>query len=617
MEKYYDLLCCLNKDPAQSQRALALALRVSLGQINYMLRFLVEQGYLNRKESRYELTLRGEDILENMARESRKQKLLLEPECRAECPLRSAVILAAGESPAFSVPVGLLKIAGLPVVERLIQALQKLGITRFFIVVGDRQEAYKAYFKGRNMTLVANTRYKWTGTMASLACVEGMVQEDFLLVEANQILEARGFELLLNAKGANGVLLAAPSGSGDEAYVELDAQGDIFRISKDMKQLNRVDAELLGVSRISGKLFQKMLSYYRENENPYLNYEYVLETIGRIYRIPGILADDLAWTVIENERLYRYARNLIYPKIQKKERMVEENKVREILMSCLGISREEIGRIERRGGMTNRNFYVEAGDVPYILRLPGACTGKMINRQKEYQNTLIAVALGLNPEVPFFNAHSGVKLSVYLKGAKTLNGKTARLEVNMKKVAVLLKRLHNSQVPMEGIFDVWREYEEYKRIIESEKGQWYDGFSDLEKFFWKLKYDLEKLGIEQKPCHNDLVAENLIQDEQGRMYLIDWEYSGLNDPTWDLASHLLECGFLPREEELFLQHYYGEEPDLSRRQKIAAYKICQDVLWSAWTIAKEACGEKFGTYGRDRFARALENRRVYETIYGA
>lgn len=306
-----------------------------------------------------------------------------------------------------------------------------------------------------------------------------------------------------------------------------------------------------------------------------------------------------------------------YPKIRKKGQQGEEDKVRQTLAACLGISGEEIGRVERRGGMTNRNYYVEAAGVPYILRLPGACTGRMIDRKKEQQNTITAAALGLGPEVPYFDPQSGVKLSAYIPGARTLNGKAARLEANIKRVTSLLRKLHNSQAPMEGSFDVWREYEEYKRIIEAEKGQWYPGFSDMEKFLWKLKGDLGRLGVERKPCHNDLVAENLIQDGQGRMYLIDWEYSGLNDPMWDLASHLLECGFLPQEEELFLQHYFGREPEGNLRRKIAAYKICQDILWSAWTIAKEACGEEFGTYGRDRFARALKNRRQYETIYGA
>ena len=108
MEKYYDLLYCLNLEPEKSQRALAVELGISLGQVNYMLRFLTEQGYLKKERRRHELTPQGQDILENMARESRSQKLFLGSENSGE--IRTAVILAAGECQAFSVPVGLLKI---------------------------------------------------------------------------------------------------------------------------------------------------------------------------------------------------------------------------------------------------------------------------------------------------------------------------------------------------------------------------------------------------------------------------------------------------------------------------------------------------------------------------
>lgn len=614
MEKYYDLLYRLNQEPAKSQRALALALGISVGQVNYMLRFLVEQGYLKKGKIGYGLNERGQEILENMAEENRRQKLIFPPGRKDR--VETAVILAAGENRNFTKPVGLLTIQGTAVIELLIRQMQGLGLSRFLVVVGAGEEAYREYFKGRNVTLVPNDRYKWTGTMASLACVKDLVSEDFLLVEGNQILETRGFEKLLNSPKANGALLATPSGSGDEAYVELDQEGCILRISKDIRQMNRVDAELLGVSRISAELFEKMMRYYEDNENPYLNYEYVLETIGRIYQIPGIWADDLAWTVIENEKLYRHAEHMVYPRIRNRERLGKENRAREALGQCLNIPPEQVEEVRIKGGMTNQNYYVAAQGKAYILRLPGACTDTMIDREREYTNTMAAAGLGLNPPVPYFNSVSGIKISSYIPGAQTLNARSARLEMNMKLTAGLLKRLHESKITMQGTFDVFREYRAYKRLIEQQGASWYPGFDQMEAFLETLRKDLDCLGMEKKPCHNDLVAENLVRDREGRLYLIDWEYSGYNDPMWDLSSHMLECEFNEAEEELFMQYYFEGRIGKAQRQKIAAYKICQDLLWSAWTIAKEAAGEDFGTYGQDRFARAVEHRREYERTYG-
>ena len=121
--------------------------------------------------------------------------------------------------------------------------------------------------------------------------------------------------------------------------------------------------------------------------------------------------------------------------------------------------------------------------------------------------------------------------------------------------------------------------------------------------------------MEYKACHNDLVAENFIKNEK-RMYLIDWEYAGMNDPMWDVAAHLLECEFSAEEEELFLHYYFeGDICTKVHRQKILIFKICQDVLWSTWTIAKEMKGEDFGTYGLDRLHRAQRNICEYKRIY--
>lgn len=613
MEKYYDLLYYLNQKEVRSQREIAAALGISVGRVNYLLRFLEEKEYLKKSGSGYQLTKGGHEVLEQMAKSNKSQKLSFP---RKEThTLSTAVLLAAGENNAFLRPEGLLEIHGVPVIERLIRSMQELGVSRFVVVIGAGADAYRKYFQGREVELAVNERYPWTGTMESLACVAGMVKEDFLLVDANQILEVQGFRKLLESGEANGVLLASPSGSGDEAYVELDGEGSIFRISKDIRQLNRVDAEMVGVSKITAELFEKMLSFYRENENPYLNYEYVLENIGRIYRIPGIHADDLAWTVIENERLYSYAEHIVYPKIQKKEKLARENKAREILTTDLGILPEKITQVQIRGGMTNRNFYVVIGEKPYILRIPGACTESMINREREYKNTMEAAKRGFHPPVRCFHPDSGLKLTEYISGAQTLNGKSARLEKNIRLTAKLLKTLHESKMEMEGSFQVFREYQVYKNLIRAEGGSCYPGFGEMEEFLKRLEQDLERLGEESRPCHNDLVAENLVKDEAGRLYLIDWEYAGRNDPMWDLASHFLECSFREEEEALFLRYYFGGMPDEKKRQKIAVYKICQDMLWSAWTIAKEAAGEEFGTYGQERFLRAVKQRRDYEEHY--
>lgn len=85
------------------------------------------------------------------------------------------------------------------------------------------------------------------------------------------------------------------------------------------------------------------------------------------------------------------------------------------------------------------------------------------------------------------------------------------------------------------------------------------------------------------------------------------QYSGLNDPMWDIAAHSLECDFSEEEEELFLNLYFENKQHENEKIRVAIFKICQDFLWSTWTRIKEEQGSNFGSYGLDRYNRCSRN----------
>ena len=131
----------------------------------------------------------------------------------------------------------------------------------------------------------------------------------------------------------------------------------------------------------------------------------------------------------------------------------------------------------------------------------------------------------------------------------------------------------------------------------------------------KIYKSLEYMNLEDRPCHNDTVPENFIKDSNDKMHLIDWEYSGMNDPMWDLSAYSIECRFTDDEEELLLKLYLGNDPDGDTKKRILIHKIMQDFLWAIWTVVKEAKGDHFGTYGLDRYNRAKENIKMFEELY--
>ena len=140
----------------------------------------------------------------------------------------------------------------------------------------------------------------------------------------------------------------------------------------------------------------------------------------------------------------------------------------------------------------------------------------------------------------------------------------------------------------------------------------YDGYELVREKVFKLEDYLNQLGVSIKPCHNDLVAENFLKAEDGTIYLIDWEYSGMNYPMWDIAALFLENNFTEDNQDYFLNHYFeGKEPK-NARKKILVYQILMDYLWAVWTVIKEAQWDNFGTYGMDRYNRAIENLKKIE-----
>lgn len=613
MNKMETILKCLNRDGFHSQRKLARQAGFSLGSVNELLKKMVEKGFLSRGDRDYQITELGNTYLEECGQRLHAEKLSIK---KGDIGVRTAVILAAGENKEFAVPTGLLIIDGVRVIDYLLRYLHQTGIERIILIVGAMQEQYLEHMRNKQVEVWENPHYKWSGTMASLAVVEKAIREDFLLIESNLIFEQTILKKVLDAPYANCILVASPSGSGDEAYVELSEDGTVKRISKDIRQLNRIDGEMLGISKISYTLFQKMLEYYKKNTNPMLNYEYVIEYIGRLYGIYGVRKDDLAWALIESQEQYEKAKELVFPRIKKKEIGKKEQHARALLKQSLGVAEEEVEQVSMGGGMTNTNYFATVGGEEYILRIPGACTDAMIDRRGEAHNGGLATTLGINPETIYFDQMTGVKITKCIPGARTLNGKTARLESSIQKTTEILRKLHQSDMKMYGSFSVEKEYEKYKQLLNHNDVMGESHYQEADDFFYRMSRRLQEIGLMSVPCHNDLVAENFVEDVQGKMYLIDWEYAGYYDPAWDLASHLLECEFLPVEEELFLKYYAPEGISRACEEKIFLFKICQDILWSVWTLLKEAGGEDFGSYGVGRLKRAIQMKKEYIKRYG-
>ncbi|MQQ01578.1 phosphotransferase [Streptococcus mitis] len=282
-----------------------------------------------------------------------------------------------------------------------------------------------------------------------------------------------------------------------------------------------------------------------------------------------------------------------------------EKIIKEKISSLLS-QEEEVLSVEQLGGMTNQNYLVKTTNKQYIVKFFGKGTEKLINRQDEKYNLELLKDLDLDVRNYLFDIEAGIKVNEYIESAITLD--STSIKTKFDKIAPILQTIHASGKELRGEFAPFEEIKKYESLIEEKIP--YANYEAVREEVFSLEKRLADLGVDRKSCHIDLVPENFIESPQGRLYLIDWEYSSMNDPMWDLAALFLESEFTHQEEEAFLSRYESEQTPVSR-EKIAIYKILQDAIWSLWTVYKEEQGADFGDYGVNRYQRAVKGLSYY------
>ena len=263
--------------------------------------------------------------------------------------------------------------------------------------------------------------------------------------------------------------------------------------------------------------------------------------------------------------------------------------------------------IDRVGGMSNFNYKVLYGDKSYVLRIPGNGADGMVERENEELNSMLAQKMGIHPTIEYFNRKTGIKLVDYIENAETLNPTSIQEASNLEQIAAIYRTLHNSRVRERNDFNIFHEIDKYNFLIEKSGAKMYisnrGGYSQI----IVLEHRLNQMGVDLKPCHNDGVPENFIKDVNGKIYLIDWEYSGMNDPVAELAALFLESEFSKESQDIVLEQYFEGKIPADLPERLLIYQVLWDYLWAQWTVIKEAKGDDFGGYGRMRYERAMKN----------
>ena len=280
---------------------------------------------------------------------------------------------------------------------------------------------------------------------------------------------------------------------------------------------------------------------------------------------------------------------------------------------------EYYDEIERLGGMTNHSYKVTFGDGEELLvRIPGDGTEEMINRLDERKSTELGCKLGIDSELIYFG-DDGTKVMKFIHDPQPMSEKVMRRKENLVQAAEIFHRLHYSGVDTGVRFEVFEMANLYEKIIRDGGVAFYDGYEDVKKTVMDIKTEVDKGGEAPRvPCHNDSLVDNWVLDSNGRLYLIDWEYSGMNEAMWDLSCLSIECDYGSTEDNELLKAYYGlegKEAGIEERKHFIAAKIYVDYLWTLWGLTRVPFDGGFmQEYADNRYKRLKKNIDAYKSI---
>ncbi|MER9933722.1 phosphotransferase family protein [Mesorhizobium sp. M0088] len=260
------------------------------------------------------------------------------------------------------------------------------------------------------------------------------------------------------------------------------------------------------------------------------------------------------------------------------------------------------GPLERLGGLTNLVF--KAGD--FCLRIPGKGTEEYINRANEAVAAREAAKAGVSPEVLHGDPGTGVMVTRYIAGAETMSPEKFRTRPGSPaRAGEAFRKLHDSGAVFPFRFELFAMIDDYLKVLSTKEVALPAGYHDVVRDAESVRSALAAYPLPLVACHCDPLCENFL-DTGERMWIVDWEYSGMNDPLWDLGDLSVEGKFDTGQDEEMMRAYFGGEAKPAERGRIVIYKAMCDLLWTLWGLIQLANNnpvDDFRAYADGRFAR--------------
>jgi thiamine kinase-like enzyme len=261
------------------------------------------------------------------------------------------------------------------------------------------------------------------------------------------------------------------------------------------------------------------------------------------------------------------------------------------------------------GGITNRNFLVTVAgrEDRYVIRLAGNDTHLLgISREVEHAATVAAAGVGVGPEVTAFIRPEGYLVTRFIEGS-AVPDVVVHLPQTLRRVAESLRRIHDGP-PIPGLFIPFRIVEAYRLLAAARSVPIPPEYAVAASYARRIELACLSNPVEMKPCHNDLLNANFI-DDGVRIRIVDWEYAGMGDPFFDLGNFSVNHGLTPEEDAEVLRVYEGEaRPErLARLTLMRTMSDFREAMWGVLQQGISTLDVDFVAYAGDHFERLIRN----------
>ncbi|MBD7895204.1 phosphotransferase [Limosilactobacillus sp. Sa3CUN2] len=560
-----DLFKLKLKKPQITQRDLASQLNISLGKVNQLLDQLKQNNLFNEELS---LTIKGKKYIKN------------------HYP-QQAVILAAGFGMRMvpintEEPKGLLEINGEPLIERLIKQLQAKGIKRIKIVVGFMKEHYEYLIDQYGIELIVNTKYGEWNNLYSLYLAKDYLENSYIVpcdlwFKNNPFSELEDQAWYMFSRQTN-----------SDSNWQVTNRGNIKPVNQDG---NRMVGLAYLNNELGKQLKQRLIERVESCDGLNQFWESTLDFHGSV--IDANLVDEHEYAEINS---YEELRDLDGNSNHLKNDAID------VIEQTLNVPGEAINQIHvLKKGMTNRSFIFSCQGKRYIMRIPGAGTGQLINRHQEYDVYQRIKGLPYVERTLYLNPQNGYKLTEFIENSRNCDPNSWD---DVQQCMHLLKQMHQENLKVDHQFDLAGQINKYEQLRSVPSA--YRDYGKVKQQVEKLLQYVDSLDKEWTLCHIDANADNFVFDQQGNIFLIDWEYAGMQDPHVDIAMFAIYSMYDQSQIDYLIGLYFEHPVSEDIRYKIYAYVAICGLLWSNWCEYKQSLGLDFGEYSLAQYRYAKE-----------